>query len=394
MDPVVQQAYSNCLRGSVRFLTLKRRRGPHDARPDRPVEDAMALFRRQPSLLLSALLLLAAAPAGAAPALLPVVAYMPETGAIGGAWLQWVTRQDSLDRPDQLAAWATLCARGQAELGLRPELWRAGDRLSLLGELSYQHWPASWHGIGPDSPSTPVDFTVERVKLELRLRRRLTGDLWSGVHALGSQESFTKHDPAFAFANDDGRDLGLGAEVAWDIRDDTVWPGAGWLAEGRALRHGSWLGGRWDYSRWQLDLRRYQRHGPGVLAVQAALEGRGGAPSFRTLPRLGEWLRAVEDMRFQDRWAAAARLEWRQDLPFTLPTRPGRWLAARSGFVCFVEAGQVGARGCDLAAGPWKSSLGLGGRFALLPGERLNARADLAYGVEGVALRIKVGEEF
>lgn len=38
--------------------------------------------------------------------------------------------------------------------------------------------------------------------------------------------------------------------------------------------------------------------------------------------------------------------------------------------------------------------LGLGGRFALLPKDRLNARADLAFGREGAALRIKVGEEF
>lgn len=340
------------------------------------------------------ILLLWVLPAQAGLGFFPVAAYAPETGAILGAWLQRVDGTDSLCRPDQAALWLIFSTRGQAEAGLRPEAWWAADRWTASGELSYQHWPAGWHGVGPDSPETPVEFTVERAKLEARLRRRLAVGVYGGLWLLGTRESVTEHDAGVPAAAMAGRDAGVGLELAVDSRDGTVWPCSGWLAVARAARHRPALGGDWAYARWLVDLRRYRPLGAGVLAVQAAVEGRAGEPGPRALPRLSSWLRALDDLRYLDRWAGAARLEWRRDLPFTLPTARGRRLAERLGLVFFTEAGQVGSRGADLLAGPWKSSLGLGGRFALLPRERLNVRADLAFGAEGAALRIKLGEAF
>jgi len=326
--------------------------------------------------------------------LFPVAAYTPETGAIGGAYAQGVGRVDSLHRPDQLALWLTLAVKGQAEVGLRPELWWAENAWTASGELGYQHWPAAWHGTGPRSPSTALEFTAERVKVEVSLRRRLADRLHGGACYSLVRESLGGPASASALKGAAGRDAGAGGELSLDSRDDTVWPQSGhWLLL-RAQRHGAWLGGDWPYSRWLADGRAYRSVAGGVVAGQLAVEGRGGQVPARALPKLGEWLRAVEDLRFVDRWASAARVEWRQPLPFTLPTRLGQVLSRRAGLVAFAEAGQVGPRGADLLAGPLKHSLGLGGRFALLPQERLNVRADVAFGSEGALVRIKVGEEF
>lgn len=320
----------------------------------------------------------------------PVLAYTPETGAIGGAFLQGVLTGDSLQRESQLAGWLTASTRRQAEVGLRPELWLDHDRWVLQGELGYQNWPATWFGAG--DPPEEASYTVERLKTELQVRRRLAPGLFAGFYGMHVRESFIDWDPEFPLSAQEGPDTGLGVEAALDTRDGSIWPTRGGYLLGRAARHGAWAGNARPYTRWLLDLRGYRPAGPGVLAGQAALEGRGGRPGFRALPRLGEYLRAYEDLRFLDSWLLAGRLEWRQPVP--LPTWTGPWLARRCGLVAFVELGALADEPGRLAGAPWQRSLGLGGRYALLPDQHVNVRADLALGSEGLALRIKVGEEF
>ena len=94
-------------------------------------------------------------------------------------------------------------------------------------------------------------------------------------------------------------------------------------------------------------------------------------PCYSALPRLGDYLRADETLRHVD-----------------------GWFSRRTAFVPFDEAGTVVERPGDLARNGTQASLGLGGRLALLPSARLNARADLAFGREGVTLRTRVGEDF
>jgi len=320
----------------------------------------------------------------------PVLAYTPETGGIGGAFLQGVTSGDSLAHESQLAAWLSVSTRRQLELGLRPELWLAQGRWVAQGELSYQNWPATW--FGPGDPAPEAAYTVEKGKVELSLRRRVASGLFVGGYGLQIRESFTDWEAGFPLAEQEGRDSGLGLECAWDRRDSSIWPTRGGYLLGRAARHAPWMGNKRPYTRWLLDLRGYRSAGPGVLAGQAVLDGRGGRPGFRALPRLGEYLRAYEDLRFLDSWLLAGRLEWRQPVP--LPAWTGPWLARRCGMVAFAELGALADGPGRLAGAPWRRSLGLGGRYALLPDQHVNVRADLAFGSEGLALRIKVGEEF
>jgi hypothetical protein len=343
-------------------------------------------------LALIALVLLSP-PLGARPlewAPFPVLAYTPESGAIGGAYLQGVWTGDSLRHESQLAGWLTFSSKRQAELGLRPELWLATDRWVLQGELSYQNWPATWFGAG--DPPQEASYTVERLKAELQVRRRLAPGCFAGCYGLQVRESFVDWDPGFPLSGDEGRDTGLGGEAVLDTRDGSIWPTRGLYVLGRAARHGDWLGNARPYTRWLLDGRAYQRAGGGVLAGQLALEGRSGEPGFRALPKLGDYLRAYEDLRFLNPWLLAGRVEWRR--PLTLPAWSGRWFERRCGLVAFVELGSMAAQPEKLPGAAWKRSLGLGGRYALLPAQHVNVRADLALGSDGLALRIKVGEEF
>ena len=331
-----------------------------------------------------------AAPAFAEPrlALLPAVAYTPETGLVLGAYGQAVEAGDSLRRERQVAAWLTATTRRQAEAGIRPEWWSKGNGWAAQGELSYQHWPSTWHDPADDDLSAA--FTVERCKLEAALRRQVAPGFFLGPTFTRVEESFILWDDAFPHSDEEGVDTGLGAELAWDRRDSGVWPTGGHLLSLKAARHRqSWGGG---HTRWLADGRFYRQRGTTVWAGQLALEGRGGESGYRALPKLGEWLRAYEESRWLGPWALAGRLEARRPLP--LPAWSGDRLAGRAGLVAFVEAGTLAEEAGELGRGAWHPSLGLGGRLALVKEPRLNARCDLAWGGDGLALRIKVGEEF
>jgi hypothetical protein len=321
-------------------------------------------------------------------AVLPALAYTPETGVVLGAFGQAVEAGDSLRRERQAAVWLTGTTKRQAEAGIRPEWWSAGNRWAAQGELSYQFWPSTWRD--PADGENTAAFAVERCKLEAALRRQIAPGLFLGPSLLRLQESFIQWEAPFPHAAQEGLDTGLGLELAWDKRDSGVWPTRGVLLTGRAARHTqSWGAG---YSRWLLDGRAYGSKGSTVWAGQLAVEGRGGEPGYRALPKLGEWLRAYEDSRWLGRWALAGRLEARK--PVALPDWSPHWLAGRAGVAAFIEAGTLADQPGELGGEAWRPSLGLGGRLALVKEPRLNARCDLAWGTEGLALRIKVGEEF
>lgn len=317
----------------------------------------------------------------------PVLAYATDTRGIGGGWLQALRAAEDGVPESQLATWATLSQNRQAELGLRPELWLAGDRWLLEGELSYSKWPDVFYGVGPRSrEADELAFTAERVKLEALVGRRVDrptgGRLLTGLLLDWRRESFQELEAGFPLPGHDGEDRGLGLDLRFDGRDDTVWPRSGRWARLLASSHGGLFGGDWRYSRWLLDLRGYRPLAGGVLAGQFALEDRGGSPGFRQLARMGEFLRAYSGARYLDRALAAARVEWR------------RALFGRAGFVLFAGAGAVGPALDRLAGSPLRPSVGAGGRWEMIQGTGLNLRLDGAFGDGSSAVYIRLGEEF
>jgi hypothetical protein len=321
------------------------------------------------------------------PAGFPILAYAPETGLMYGGWLQAIKPSVSGRRDSQLALWLTGTQNRQAEAGLRPELWFAGERWQVNGELSYSNWPDSFYGIGPRSQSADeTAFTAERLKLLVLAGRRFAGhgpvEAFAGLLLAYDRESFLQMDAAFPRREDDGEQRGLGVELRLDSRDAGSWPRRGMLHRLRVSSRGGPLGGDHRYRRWTLDLRGYRPLAGGVLAGQALIDARGGEPGFRQLARLGEALRAYADNRYLDRALAAGRLEWR---------RP---LFGRAGLVLFAGAGAIGPALDRLGDSPLRPSLGAGGRWEMIPGTGLNLRIDAALGAGSSGLHIRLGEEF
>ncbi len=314
-------------------------------------------------------------------ALFPAFAWMPETRAVGGAYLQGIVKGDSLTHDGQIALYAVATQNKQAEIGFIPETWWQQNRWMSRFEISYQKWPSEVYGIGMDSREEDAStFSSEGLKLEFLLRRELSPGLYAGLYAIYRQESFQEPGDGFIWMEDDGRDAGLGLDLSYDTRRSTLLPGSGMYHQLRLIRHAGFS----DHVRTRLlaDLRLYHNPGPVQLAIQLALDHTRGAAGLSQMAELGEYLRAYGDTRFIDRSLAALRVEAR------------RHLFWRFGAVAFLETGSVAPGLPELAETEWKLSPGLGGRFQMIEGEDLNLRLDAAFGDEGVAVYLRLGEEF
>ncbi len=314
-------------------------------------------------------------------ALFPAFGWMPETRAIGGAYLQGILKGDSLTHDGQIAFYGVATQNKQAELGFIPEIWWKQNRWMSRFEVSYQNWPSETYGIGIDSrEEDESSFISENLKMEFLLRRELAPGFYTGLYAIYRQESFLDPGDGFLWLAEDGRDAGLGLDLSYDTRLSTLLPGSGMYHQVRLIRHAGWSGH--VRTRLLADLRMYHNPGPIQLATQLAFDHTHGDAGFRQMAELGEYLRAYGDTRFIDRSLAAFRVEAR------------RHLFWRFGAVAFLETGTVAPGLPDLADSEWKFSPGLGGRFQLIEGEDLNLRLDAAFGDEGLAIYLRLGEEF
>jgi hypothetical protein len=356
-------------------------------------------------LILAATLLCAAAAPAAEPPLasaqgkrhlvpFAAPAYQPETGPlIGGAGiLAYQPPRGAGLKESQVLLAAAASLKGQFSLLLQPDVYLWSDRVNVGATASIARWPDLFFGIGSlaraqdEEPYTPV-FT----ELELSPRYRLAPGLYLGPSVRAHHARMLETNRGGSLERGDvlgargGTLVQVGLSGFLDTRDSTLYPSRGGLVRLTARRATSALGSRFTYETLEADVRHYvplpwEGH---VLAAQALLEVRTGAPPFYDLGRLGgaELMRGHYEGRFRDRQYAAAQLEYR------LP------LFWRVGAVLFGAAGEVAHTLDALRLSRLELAGGGGLRLAPLADVPLNIRLDAAYGSE-LAFYFNVGEAF
>jgi outer membrane translocation and assembly module TamA len=157
---------------------------------------------------------------------------------------------------------------------------------------------------------------------------------------------------------------------AFDTRDNTNAPHTGALLRYEWALFDSALGSDYDFSEQTLDARYYHPTSERTTLAVAALvrSARGDVPFRRLSTPDGEMiLRGIEKRRYIDKALTAFQVEYRY------PIR-GAWSGT-----AFVEAAQVAPSLEGMRGDAYKTSVGLGLRFALAPEERLNVRADVSF---------------
>jgi outer membrane protein assembly factor BamA len=170
---------------------------------------------------------------------------------------------------------------------------------------------------------------------------------------------------------DGGVSSGLGFSWTWDTRDHVFYPTHGGYHQLKGVYYGQWLGGTFDFNRYEFDFRRYQALDPNkVLAFQLFVQHVAGTPPFYELPALGgqRIMRGYYQGRYRDDTLFATQIEYRTHL------------YKRLGGVAFAAVGDVGSRLPDVQIRELKTSLGVGGRFLFNKAENVNLRADIGWG--------------
>lgn len=324
---------------------------------------------------------------------LPVLFYAPETGFGGGVGLLITTRDADAgpqDRPDTYGVFAVYTEKNQVIASLSPERYLAGGRWKLALNATYRKFPSTLYGLGPDTPEQAAeDYTPESGDVEGLVQRRVGAHLLAGLFGAGHHTAIVEReaggivDRRADAGREEGRLVGFGPLITWDTRDNIYAPWSGSLHQVSAVFYNPGFGSDFTLDTRAIDLRRYLGFRAGhVLALQAVGRKAGGEVPLRSYSTLGGYVRGIVEGRYQDRWLAAAQVEYR--FPLYRRMRGGAFLAGGA------VAGT--ARGFTLAAA--HAAAGAGVRYALNPRERLYLRADAGYSEEGLQVYFQFGEAF
>ncbi len=328
--------------------------------------------------------------------LLPVLGYTPDTGLLlGGLALRFFHLDPPGEdaRPSVISPVVIFTLKNQVMIFLGTDFnWDEGRWHAGL-QPSYQKFPDDYYGIGRDTPVDPLEsYTPEQFAFEGMIERRIAGDLRVGVGYQVAKHQLLEIAPDGELAG--GQVPGTGTAMlsapgllaGWDSRDHTWSPQRGlWLQTGLSIYRNGW-GSDYDFTESFVDLRKYWPTGErSALAVQAAGRNLDGQAPFFHLPRLGgdRGLRGYSGGRFIDNTMVMVRAEWR-----TGPV----W--KRFGAAVFAGMGDVAPGVGDLTTAAGLTTWGLGLRWLINRGEKVNVRMDFGFGKDDSGFYLSLGEAF
>ncbi len=179
---------------------------------------------------------------------------------------------------------------------------------------------------------------------------------------------------------------GIGPMVYFDSRDSQLYPTKGVFAESSIQLFNSAIGSDFNYWRWVVDVRKvHQIRENQHFVWQANSQVQIGDPPFFALAQLGgnRLMRGLFEGKFRDNSLAVLQAEYR--LKFLK-----RW-----GAVGFTGLGNVYSKENPFQIQNTKFTYGLGGRFQLSKGQKLNLRLDVAHSPnEDLRVYLTFGEAF
>ncbi len=175
--------------------------------------------------------------------------------------------------------------------------------------------------------------------------------------------------------------IGLGAKILRDTRDNNFYPLEGSLAELTFKAFDDAFGGDDDYRLIDLSLKGYRSLTPETVAAWRLVGKLGEADvPFTALPQHD--FRGYERGRYRDKVHVGGELELRQEI----------W--GRLGGAAFVGLGQIASSIDDLDTDRVLWSAGFGLRLRLTEENRLNYRSDVAWGRNGFEFYFSISEAF
>jgi hypothetical protein len=358
----------------------------------------------------------------------PVLFYQQETGAgygLGGL-LSGRLGTDTLTRASNARAQFWTTQKSQSLFQFVHTIYSPGEKYYLNGEVSLYKNRLYYFGIGNDEPQVSKDnrsfldfqlFIINQrfqksiaknqfLGLQYRLSRVYNLNQEQGrVDDNGDEIPVTGPNTQNYFLQDPRirQDLrqtrnfslsGVGPVYTFDSRDVALAASKGSLLDLQVMFNGKFVGSDYNFVRYQVDARHYQRifSDKTILALQFLGQFHSGNVPWYGLAGIGANLggtlynnanimRGIYEQRFRDRQMVSAQAELRQHLFWRIDG------------AAFIGAGQVGYNLKDYSFGGIHTTGGLGARFNFIRRDRVNLRFDYAFGTDP-GFYFAIGEAF
>jgi len=272
---------------------------------------------------------------------------------------------------------------------IKEDLWRVSSTV----EVSRTEF--DFYGIGSDAGSEgiSVDMRTDRYGVNGYLLRKLPTADWGrlgrrlyigvtyDVAITDNELRDVNFPPGVEAPNIDNTEIGFGLMLQRNTRDERFAPHEGTLTELSARLFDDAFGGDRDYQRYDASFSSYTSLNERFVAAWRTFgEFIQDSAPFVSLP--SHDLRGYQSGRYRDKVHVAGEAELRADL---------FW---RFGAVAYGGLGQVGSAIDELESDKLLWSAGFGLRFRLTEQNRMNYRADIAWGRDGYEWYFSITEAF
>ena len=330
--------------------------------------------------------------------LYPTATYAPETSlelGISSLFLYNARGDYKNNRLSEINAFTFFTVRGQYGINIDNALYSHRDRWLFIGRARLQRFPLLYYGIGPNAkPDDPATVDAFSIQIRQRVLKGIAKNLFVGPqidYQTLSRVNFrqSENNPVTMPIGATGStNLGLGAGIIYDSRENTLNPRQGFFGELAYLDYNPAWGSTFRFQSSNVDLRYYRPIGKTqVLAWQGFGQFMSGTVPFNQLALLGNEtiMRGYYPGRFRDRAYVATQLEYRF-LPFPF--------SKRLGAAAFVAVGTVAPTLSQLDFSKLLPAGGAGVRYFLFPKKDIFLRFDVGFTREGTGFYVFTGESF
>jgi outer membrane protein assembly factor BamA len=280
---------------------------------------------------------------------------------------------------------------------IAPVLYFAGsDNFIIESQLIYSKEIMKYYGTGNSSPeidNPEYKHSMFRFFIEAMAKNIVSESMHFGINFDFSINDIFDYEnnpelqdtSGYASGTEGGIAAGIGTTFLIDSRDNVFYPTSNGYYKLQLYFFGNFLGGKYDYNKFVLDLRQYwEPWESNILAFQLYFEGAKGEVPFFNLPALGgsNRMRGYFYGRYRDDRYLTIQAEYRIIV----------WW--RLGIVAFYGIGDVGPDFASFKLLDFKSSYGFGLRFVFDEEEKINIRMDVGFGKETSGIYFGLEEAF
>lgn len=336
--------------------------------------------------------------------------YTPEASfGVGGAVLASfkINKLDTISQRSFLPVGLNLSLNGTIVVAGAGTFFFNENKFRIYTSYGYRNEPAHYYGKGMASAENIErgDSTTKYHRSYFQIYPRFVWEVYPNLYAGGLFElNYTKAtdinpvmeaDPYFNKFKRQYFNVGIGALLQYDTRNDVATPTRGFLLSANAKIFGKYLGGAYNYEILELEYRHFKnvfRRRSTLAWIAKTQIGFGDIP-FSELPSFGSPfdLRGYYIGKYRDKSMAYGILEYRHMFGSEAKYKSGNFWA-KCGFVLWGGTGTVANTPFDW--NKWKLNFGAGLRIQMQPGKNFRLDIGKEPGQPGMQVYMNMTEAF